>query len=132
MVHEKTLLRHRSKFAASSRRDDQNKVCLPHLPCSFRNRYVDSAKGYIYSSLLGVNNLNQLTECTKVLPRAIKSFTNPDQFYVDQSLSGDFLQLHVSLRNAVNLKSNLLGGWLGLRACTFQDSGGFHYMIKGL
>lgn len=34
----------------------------------------DYAYSYIHLSLLGVNNINQLTECTQVLPMQNKSF----------------------------------------------------------
>jgi hypothetical protein len=37
---------------------------------------------------LGVNNINYLTECTKVLPPAVTSFQSPDQKYLDQWLDG--------------------------------------------
>lgn len=46
----------------------------------------DFAKEYIRLSLLGVNNINSLKECTKVLPAAIKSFSNPDQAVIDKWL----------------------------------------------
>ncbi|KAI0009346.1 peroxidase [Xylariaceae sp. FL0662B] len=43
----------------------------------------DFARAYIRLSMLGVNNINNLTECTKVLPRAVLEFTNPDQDRVE-------------------------------------------------
>lgn len=34
----------------------------------------DYAKAYVRLSLLGVNNINSLIECSKVLPMAVTSF----------------------------------------------------------
>jgi len=42
---------------------------------------------YIRLSLLGVNNINSLTECTKVLPAATTSWKAPDQAQMDKWLS---------------------------------------------
>lgn len=39
-------------------------------------------------SLLGVNNINNLTECTKVLPMPTAAFTAPDQDALLQWLQG--------------------------------------------
>lgn len=39
-------------------------------------------------SLLGVNNINNLTECTKVLPLPVTSFTSQDQDAIDSFLDG--------------------------------------------
>lgn len=47
----------------------------------------DYAREYIRLSLLGVNNINQLTECTKVLPPATKGFRILDQFKLDKWLN---------------------------------------------
>ncbi|EON65345.1 hypothetical protein W97_04583 [Coniosporium apollinis CBS 100218] len=44
----------------------------------------DYASSYIRLSLLGVNNINSLTECTKVLPAARPTFSFAGQLYVDQ------------------------------------------------
>lgn len=46
----------------------------------------DYARAYIRLSLLGVDNINNLTECTKVLPRAVREFSNPDQLRMDMWL----------------------------------------------
>jgi len=46
----------------------------------------DFAKEYLRLSLLGVNNINNLTECTKVLPRKIDFFLTPPPSFVDTSL----------------------------------------------
>jgi hypothetical protein len=40
--------------------------------------------------LLGVPNINQLTECTKVLPARTPAFQFPDQQQIDQWLKGGF------------------------------------------
>ena len=37
-------------------------------------------------SLLGVYNINNLTECSKVLPPRVSSYTAPDQSVVDKWL----------------------------------------------
>ncbi|KAI0129148.1 ligninase H2 [Xylariales sp. AK1849] len=47
----------------------------------------DYAREYIRLSLLGVNNINNLTECTKVLPPAIKAFSSPDQKNINKWLN---------------------------------------------
>ena len=47
----------------------------------------DYARAYIRLSLLGVNNINELTECTKVLPSATRDFQNKDQNKLDKWLS---------------------------------------------
>lgn len=39
-------------------------------------------------SLLGVNNINNLKECTGVLPLPVTSFTNPDQALLTKFLAG--------------------------------------------
>ncbi|KAH8892465.1 heme peroxidase, partial [Thozetella sp. PMI_491] len=44
------------------------------------------AREYIRLSLLGVYNINDLTECTKVLPMPVTSFSPPDQDAVNQWL----------------------------------------------
>ncbi|ETS85293.1 hypothetical protein PFICI_03318 [Pestalotiopsis fici W106-1] len=64
----------------------------------------DYAREYVRLSLLGVNNINTLTECTKVLPAAIKSFTAPDQKNVDKWLNtlGSKSVLGQQLANALN------------------------------
>ncbi|KAI3530793.1 peroxidase [Colletotrichum filicis] len=47
----------------------------------------DYAREYIRLSLLGVNNINQLTECTKVLPPAVNGFRAVDQYKLDKWLN---------------------------------------------
>ncbi|KAI9151230.1 Versatile peroxidase [Paramyrothecium foliicola] len=46
----------------------------------------DYASSYVRLSLLGVNNINSLTDCTKMLPRATTSFVNKDQSKLDKWL----------------------------------------------
>ncbi|KAI1342182.1 ligninase H2 [Xylariaceae sp. FL0016] len=40
---------------------------------------MDYSYAYIRMSLMGVNNINNLTECTRALPRRTAVFKNPDQ-----------------------------------------------------
>ncbi|KAH9906895.1 ligninase H2 [Xylariomycetidae sp. FL2044] len=49
---------------------------------------IDYAWAYIRLSLLGVNNINELTECTKALPRRVVEFANPDQVNLSVWLNG--------------------------------------------
>ncbi|KAH7312646.1 ligninase H2 precursor [Stachybotrys elegans] len=47
------------------------------------------ARAYVRLSLLGVYNINSLTECTKVLPPiVVGTFLNPDQILLDLFLNG--------------------------------------------
>ncbi|KAI7914861.1 ligninase H2 [Pyricularia oryzae] len=48
----------------------------------------DYAREYIRLSLLGVNNINTLTECTKSLPPRIRAFSAPDEDLVSKWLQG--------------------------------------------
>lgn len=48
------------------------------------------ARAYIRMSLLGVNNINSLTECTKALPPFLVGFLNPDQASLDSFLNGPY------------------------------------------
>ncbi|KAK6077933.1 ligninase h2 precursor [Seiridium cupressi] len=70
----------------------------------------DYAREYIRLSLLGVNNINNLTECTKVLPSAIKSFSAPDQKNMDKWLNslGSKSALSQKVANAVNAGDNIV------------------------
>ncbi|KAF6832682.1 ligninase h2 precursor [Colletotrichum musicola] len=47
----------------------------------------DYAREYIRLSLLGVDNINQLVECTKVLPPEVKGFRILDQYKLDKWLN---------------------------------------------
>ncbi|KAI1074215.1 peroxidase [Whalleya microplaca] len=58
---------------------------------------LDFARAYIRLSLLGVNNINNLTECTKVLPQAVLEFNNPDQDSMDLWLNGSMVPPETSL-----------------------------------
>lgn len=73
----------------------------------------DYAREYIRLSLLGVNNINQLQECTKVLPRETKFFVSPDQKFLDQWLAGGLPKLGKVLQDAGAITSSLLSS-LGL------------------
>ena len=44
----------------------------------------DYAKAYTRLSLLGVNNINQLVECSKVLPLAKPTFAGADQVLITE------------------------------------------------
>lgn len=48
------------------------------------------AREYVRLSLLGVNNINDLVDCTKALPQATsKTFRSPDQDRINQYISGE-------------------------------------------
>lgn len=67
------------------------------------NLVQDWAKAYTRLSLLGVNNINDLKECTKVLPPERKSFTSQDQVVLDMWLQGQFNQLNNLVDDAIML-----------------------------
>jgi len=75
----------------------------------------DYAKEYIRLSLLGVNNINQLTECTKVLPPAIKTFNSPDSSIIKAWLQGkyDVLGKYLETGDLLTGVLSLLGLVLG-------------------
>lgn len=54
-------------------------------------------------SMLGVNNINNLQECTKVLPAARRSFVSQDQVLLDMWLQGQFDQLNNMVDDAIML-----------------------------
>lgn len=54
-------------------------------------------------SLLGVNNINDLKECTKVLPPERTSFVSQDQVVLDMWLQGQFDQLNNMVDDAIML-----------------------------
>jgi manganese peroxidase len=59
------------------------------------------ASEYIRLSLLGVNNINDLTECTKALPGAfgnLFTFINPDQGLLNKFLGGELDSAREPLR----------------------------------
>lgn len=63
----------------------------------------DYAKAYTRLSLLGVNNINDLKECTKVLPPHRASYTAEDQPILDLWLQGQFDQLNNLVDEAIML-----------------------------
>lgn len=69
----------------------------------------DYAREYIRLSLLGVNNINDLVECTKVLPPEIKSFTSPDQNFLDQWLAGTIPKLGPVVRDGTTVTREIIG-----------------------
>ncbi|KAF2243086.1 class II peroxidase [Trematosphaeria pertusa] len=64
---------------------------------------LDYAKAYTRMSLLGVNNINDLKECTKVLPPERTSFVSQDQVVLDMWLQGQFDQLNNMVDDAIML-----------------------------
>ncbi|KAF1984077.1 class II peroxidase [Aulographum hederae CBS 113979] len=68
----------------------------------------DYAREYVRLSLLGVNNINSLTECTAVLPPAVKAFKNPDNTAIAAWLKGKFNVLGSYLEDGTLLSSTLL------------------------
>jgi hypothetical protein len=80
-------------FAASQ--DHWNDVSFQKIFINFHplTQLQDFAKEYVRLSMLGVFNINNLTECTKVLPPAIKGFSPPDKSIIDKWANGGFQQL---------------------------------------
>lgn len=63
-----------------------------------------------------MNNINNLTECTKVLPPAIKGFTSADQAFLDKWLAGNYPKLGQYIRDATKITDaflKLIGAILG-------------------
>lgn len=71
---------------------------------------ADYARAYTRLSLLGVNNINDLKECTKVLPAERKSFVSQDQIILDRWLQGEFNQLNNLVDNGIMLTGVTTGG----------------------
>ncbi|KAK8855426.1 ligninase H2 [Apiospora arundinis] len=72
----------------------------------------DFAAGYIRLSLLGVNTINTLTECTKVLPGRTGAYNAPDQSNLDKWLNtADQSPTAKKISNALHDGASLLG-WL--------------------
>lgn len=76
-------------------------------------------------SLLGVNNINSLTDCTKVLPQPVRTFVPNDRCEVKTWMSSTKNvpaianalldgKLITSVPGLSSLLSNLLGGLIGL------------------
>lgn len=63
----------------------------------------DYAKAYTRLSLLGVGNINELKECTKVLPPHRRSYVAEDQVVLDMWLQGQFNQLNNLVDDAIML-----------------------------
>ncbi|KAH7346851.1 peroxidase [Rhexocercosporidium sp. MPI-PUGE-AT-0058] len=73
----------------------------------------DYAKEYVRLSLLGVNNINDLAECTRVLPAAKKAFNIPDSTLVHQWLDGKYSNLGQAIEDGQTLTDALVR-FLGL------------------
>jgi hypothetical protein len=76
----------------------------------------DYARAYIRLSLLGVNNINTLTECTRALPARTLEYKNPDQEDMDEwlkssrvSLTSEEIADRVELGGTVDI-NNLFAG----------------------
>ncbi|KAI8938350.1 hypothetical protein NX059_004247 [Plenodomus lindquistii] len=69
----------------------------------------DYAKAYTRLSLLGVNNINDLKECTKVMPPARTTFVSEDQVLLDRWLNGEFDQLNNLVDDAIQLTGVISG-----------------------
>ncbi|GJN76684.1 hypothetical protein PLIIFM63780_000170 [Purpureocillium lilacinum] len=57
------------------------------------------AREYVRLSLLGVYNINALTECTRVLPNFMGSFDNVDKAKMDEFAAGELDSARVALMN---------------------------------
>ncbi|CZT46088.1 uncharacterized protein RSE6_06469 [Rhynchosporium secalis] len=68
----------------------------------------DYAQEYVRLSLLGVNNINQMTECTRVLPPTKKEFTIQDSFFLQQWLEGKYDKLGQAIEDGQTLTDALL------------------------
>ncbi|CAL3963468.1 hypothetical protein PZA11_001078 [Diplocarpon coronariae] len=68
----------------------------------------DFAKEYVRLSLLGVNNINNLTECTMALPAAVKTFTSQDQSFLDTWLAGGYPTLGSIVLDGTTITSAIL------------------------
>ncbi|KAJ8128096.1 hypothetical protein O1611_g5538 [Lasiodiplodia mahajangana] len=73
---------------------------------------TDYARAYVRLSLLGVNNINELTECTKALPARTLEYKNPDQESMDEwlnssrvSLTSEEIAERVELGGVVDINS---------------------------
>ena len=59
--------------------------------------------------MLGVNNINDLKECTKVLPPATPTFVSQDKVLLDRWLQGEFDQLNNMVDDAIMLTGVITG-----------------------
>ncbi|KAF4637387.1 hypothetical protein G7Y89_g683 [Cudoniella acicularis] len=84
-----------------------NKVAVPPRVLKFQSDEVLSAhpdiEKYVRLSLLGVNNINKLTECTSIFPAAVNSYTSPDQNYLNEWLGGSMSSIGGAVSEAVTL-----------------------------
>jgi hypothetical protein len=90
------------------------------------------AKYYVRLSLLGVDNINELTECSKALPlpQVSGSFTANDQGLVDQWLNttkedGNSAQVANELRagqSVINLGNVISNLWQKSKSSKFRGS----------
>ncbi|KAH8879806.1 peroxidase [Thozetella sp. PMI_491] len=95
------------QFAAPGGQDDWNS---------------DYSREYLRVSLLGVFNINNLTDCSKVLPARISSYVSPDQAILNKWLT---TTTHSdAIMNAL-LNGNLLSGLSGLLTGLFGNIFGF-------
>ncbi|KAH6716544.1 peroxidase [Leptodontidium sp. MPI-SDFR-AT-0119] len=84
----------------------------------------DYAKEYVRLSLLGVNNINDLAECTRVLPAAKKTFNLPDSTLLQQWLEGKYNKLGQAIEDGQTLTDALLR-LLGLLSGRMFGASGF-------
>ena len=68
----------------------------------------DFAREYVRMSLLGVDNINNLTECTKVLPPAVSSFTSPDAAFISKWVNGEYPAMGALVANGTAINQAVL------------------------
>jgi hypothetical protein len=68
----------------------------------------DYAREYVRMSLLGVDNINNLTDCSKVLPPAQTSYAPPDKTFITSWLAGKYPKLGSILDQATTITQSLL------------------------
>lgn len=73
----------------------------------------DYARAYVRLSLLGVNNINGLVECTKVLPAATPSFAKGNAVGVTEKRKG---KRSLKSARSVIKQEALKGGCTGFKA----------------
>lgn len=56
-----------------------------------------------------MNNINELKECTKVMPPARTTFVSEDQVLLDRWLNGEFDQLNNMVDDAIQLTGVVSG-----------------------
>ncbi|KAK7421825.1 hypothetical protein QQZ08_009770 [Neonectria magnoliae] len=93
----------------------------------------DYAREYIRLSLLGVNNINSLTECTKVLPQPLDSFQHRDQSRLSKWLDSDdyspkskSVSWEVENGDEISTPTDKIPGWTNTRPHRHRNKwGGF-------